>query len=83
MAEHIQAMEGQPNYQSMMRVVWNRDKSIPPTSTYTITITLETSIEVESIKLWLLESLGSTMQGIASKTNSTEQLISIETTKLK
>jgi len=76
-------MEEQLNYQSMMRVVWNRDESIPPTSTYTITITLETSIEVESIKLWLLESLGSTMQGIASKTNSTEQLISIETTKLK
>ena len=64
-----------------LRVVWNKYKVIPPTLTHTITITLETSVDVESIRLWLLQSLSETLQSIAIQTNANEQVISIETTK--
>ena len=75
-------MEELPNITPTMKVVWNKHKVIPPTSTYTITINLETSVDVESIKQWLSESLSSMLQSVSHQTNSKEQLLSIETIKL-
>lgn len=75
-------MEEQPNYNVELKCVWNRLKTIPDTSIYNIIITIETSVEVESIKSWLLEFIGNSMKNIASQTGANEQLISIETIKL-
>ena len=75
-------MEELPNIIPGLKVVWNKHKVIPPTSTHTITITLDTSIDVNSIKSWLLESLSDTLQSISTQTGAEEKLISIETTKL-
>jgi len=75
-------MEELPNLIPKMSVVWNKHRVIPPTSTYTITISVETSVDVESIRTWLLEMLGGTLQSIAVQTRAEEKLISIETIKL-
>ena len=70
------------NYIPKLSVIWNRNKSIPTTSVNVITITLDTSVEVGSIKEWLLSTLTETLQSIAIQTGAEEKLISIETTKL-
>lgn len=75
-------MEELPNVIPTMKVVWNKLKTIPPTSVNVITITLDTSVEVESIKQWLLSTLTETLQSIAIQTGAEEKLISIETTKV-
>lgn len=74
-------MEELPNIIPTMRCVWNKHKVVPTTSVSVITITLDTSVEVDSIKKWLLETLTETLQSIAIQTGTEEKLISIETTK--
>ena len=75
-------MEELPNIQPTMKCVWNKNKIIPTPSTHVITITLNTSIDIESIKQWLSESLSETLQNISNQTNAEEKLTSIETIKL-
>ena len=75
-------MEKLPDIIPTMKCIWNKHKVIPDTSTHTITITVDTSIDVDSIKSWLSESLSSTLQSIAIQTGAEEKLISIETTKI-
>jgi len=58
-------MEELPNIIPTMKCVWNRNKTIPTTSVNVITITLDTSVDVESIKEWLLSTLTETLQSIA------------------
>lgn len=82
MVDYPYHMEELPNIQPTMRCVWNRNKTIPATSVNVITITLDTSVEVGSIKEWLLSSLTDMLQVVATQTGAKEQLISIETTKL-
>ena len=64
-----------------MKCAWNRNKSIPTTSVSVITITLDTSVDVDSIKQWLLSSLTEMLQVVAEQTNAKETLISVETNK--
>ena len=71
-----------PNNIPEMKCVWNKNKIIPPTSNYTISINIETSVDIDSIKQWLSGTLTETFQTIAQQTNAKEELISIETTKL-
>jgi hypothetical protein len=75
-------MEKLPNIKPIIKCIWNKHKNIPDTFTHTITITLDTSVDVESIKQWLLESLSESLQSIAIQTGAKETLVSIETTKL-
>lgn len=83
MVDYHYPMEKLPNIIPTMRCIWNRNKSIPSTSVSVITITLDTSVEVDSIKQWLLETLTETLQSIAIQTGAEEKLISIETQKLE
>lgn len=73
-------MERLPNIIPELKVVWNRNKTIPTTSVNVITITLDTSVDVDSIKQWLLSSLTDMLQVVATQTGAKEQLLSIETT---
>jgi hypothetical protein len=66
-----------------LRVVWNRNKAIPPTSKHELTITIETSTNIESIKEWLKDMFSQTLHSIATQTNANEQLINITTKKIE
>lgn len=82
MVDYPYPMEELPDTIPTMRCVWNKHKVVPTTSVNVITITLNTSIDVDSIKKWLLETLTETLQSIAIQTGAEEKLISIETSKL-
>lgn len=71
-------MEKLPDKLPVLRVVWNRNKTIPSTHAYEITIRIKTSIDIKSIEDWLLESLGGTLENLANQTGAKEELIKIE-----
>jgi hypothetical protein len=66
-----------------LRVVWNRNKAIPPTSKYELIITIETSTDIESIAEWLKNMFSQTLHSIATQTNAKETLINLITKKLE
>ncbi len=60
-----------------MKCVWNKNKVIPDTHIHTISVKIQTSADITSLKQFLTETLNGIMSNVAAQTNADEKLISI------
>ena len=81
MVDYHYPMVELPDNTPVMKCIWNKHKNIPDTFKHTITIEIETSVDIDSIKQWLSDTISGTLQSISTQTRAKEELISIETTK--
>lgn len=65
------------NPEIKMKCIWNRNKTIPDIHHHVITINLETSVNIESLRQYLEETLTGVLANIAIQTGAEEKLINI------
>lgn len=70
-------MEELINPEIKMKCIWNKNKIIPDVHSHVITINLQTSVDIESLRQYLSETLSGVLSNIAIQTGAEEKLINI------
>ena len=61
-----------------MKCIWNKNKIVPDTHLYNISINVQTSIDINSLVTYLEDVTRSTLTNIAMETHAKENLINIK-----